>query len=145
MNNTDRALLLGAALGAASRPTEVRETRTIIEQRAPTDESVRLLAEMQAAAEARIIDSLRLEGNGFSGVLHTHVSDADQNVHLKLVFDLNGKRMKETFYAPVGMGREEQMETLAAFRDKVAERIATEVLSRAFEAIDPSSMAVFRR
>jgi len=49
-------------------------TREVHEHRAPTDQSVRLLAEMEDKALARVLDSVRLEGCEVDCVIH-HMRD----------------------------------------------------------------------
>lgn len=69
------------------------ETKTIVEKRAPTDESVKLLREMEAAALAKIIDATRVGDTTFECVVHAQkdvVSDSDM---YRVIFSLNGKRM----------------------------------------------------
>jgi len=54
--------------------TPVNTTVTITEKRAPTDESVKLLREMEASAAASVLNSVRLENCELDIVLH-HMRD----------------------------------------------------------------------
>ena len=64
-------------------PTHV--SQHVTEQRAPTDESVRLLREMEEAARAKIVESLLLKSNGFEAVVHR----SDRFDCLLTVFDVH--------------------------------------------------------
>lgn len=79
----------------APRPrTEyVTKTVNVTEQRAPTDESVKLLREMEAAADAKRIAALKLEGNAFKGHIEVWTEPAQgYMIFAGAVFDINGKR-----------------------------------------------------
>ncbi len=68
---------------------------------------------------------MKMEGNGFTGVVHMMESMVDQQRHLKAVFDLNGTRHEvcHNDWADTSME-----DLVCAMRDKIAQRIATEVL-----------------
>lgn len=64
----------------------------VTEKRAPTDESVRLLREMEKAATDKIIKSLELASNTLNARVHVmkeHLSGKNQ---FAIIMDLNGKR-----------------------------------------------------
>lgn len=64
----------------------------VTEKRAPTDESVRLLREMEKAATDKIIKSLELVSNTLHARVHVmkeHLSGKNQ---FAVIMDLNGKR-----------------------------------------------------
>jgi hypothetical protein len=68
------------------------ETRTYItEKRAPTDESVRLLREMENKAKEEIIKSISLPSNEFSGVVHLMRDALSCQIKIAILFTLNGK------------------------------------------------------
>jgi len=69
-------------------------TATVTENRAPTDESVRLLREMEQAARDKIIKSIELESNTVSGrvfVMKDYLSGMN---NFAVVMDINGKRVE---------------------------------------------------
>jgi len=69
-------------------------TATVTEKRAPTDESVRLLREMEQAARDKIIKSIELESNTVSGrvfVMKDYLSGMN---NFAVVMDINGKRVE---------------------------------------------------
>lgn len=107
----------------------------VFERRAPTDESVRLLREMEASAREEVVESYRMEGNGFSGVLQRSVDFASDTVVLRCVFELNGRRFTEEADAPgwkAEKGWKAENDLMIDLRDKVAVRIANEILKAAW-------------
>ena len=111
-------------------PTEyVTRTVNITETRAPTDESVRLLKEMEEAARNKVDQSIRLDGNDFKCVVEI-MQDAmsDQRVAYA-VFELNGKRMTAEHRVS---RRDDNPAALAiGIRDEIAKTIATAVIGAA--------------
>lgn len=101
-------------------------TRNVHVHRAPTDESVRLLKEMEQAARDKVDHSIRLEGNGFECVVEIMLDNMSDQRIARAVFVLNGKRMDAE--ARVSR-RDDNPATLAgALRDAVAQRLAAEIL-----------------
>lgn len=113
-------------LPSESRTEYVTREVTVHEHRAPTDESVRLLKEMETAARDKIDQSIRLDGNGFECVVEIMLDNMSDQRIARAVFVLNGKRMDAE--ARVSR-REDSPATLAgALRDAVAQRLAAEIL-----------------
>jgi len=110
-------------------------TKEVIEKRAPTDESVKLLREMEAAAQAEVIKALKIEGNGFTAHVDL-LKDVAQPYLLiaRAVYDLNGTRhvvrVDVDHLNPEGFDAERKL--FIKLRDKVAEKIAEEALMPAF-------------
>ena len=76
------------------------QTVNVTEKRAPTDDSVRLLREMEEKATAQIVESYRIETNVLNGVVVIFLMDpADFDRKAWIRFNLNGKdySFKETF------------------------------------------------
>jgi hypothetical protein len=98
----------------------------ITEKRAPTDESVRLLKEMERAAADKIVESVRVADSGFECVIHTHVDHLMGITKLMAIFSLNGKRMTAQYDAnPLN----DTTETAAiGLCDAVAREIANQIL-----------------
>lgn len=67
-------------------------THTHTHKRAPTDESVRLLREMEQTAKDQVIKAVALEGNGFKGVVHFRYNALSATKDFVSIFDLNGHR-----------------------------------------------------
>ena len=62
------------------------------EKRAPTDESVRLLREMEDAARKQVVESMRLDSNAMTAVIHRHRSDFDLRTYFSIHYSLNGTK-----------------------------------------------------
>lgn len=71
---------------APKGPKIVNETRTIHEHRAPTDESVKLLAEFEAKARERIAQTVRVQGAWLDCVVMVEMAHASYEVVLRAVF-----------------------------------------------------------
>lgn len=65
---------------------------TVTEKRAPTDESARLLREMEAAAQARVIAVHEVKDNDLNGKIVIQRRDYDNAWQAFAIFSLNGKR-----------------------------------------------------
>lgn len=111
------------------RPQHV--SMSVEEKRAPTDDSVKLLREMEDAARAQVIQAIRLDGNDFKGVLHKQYDTAGDQDLWKVVFDLNGKRITATCTQQRG---EPLREFCPRMAQEVGEVIATHILG-AFSAV----------
>jgi hypothetical protein len=66
----------------------------VTEKRAPTDESVRLLAEMEAAAQAKVKAAIRVTDTRFECVVHVSNDFMNDQTLLAAVFSLNGHRLE---------------------------------------------------
>ncbi len=111
-------------------------TCEVVEKRAPTDESVKLLMEMEKAARAKVIESYRLTDNGFECEVETYRTFADDEVVLAAHFSLNGKRMQAEFRRR-GFRQDENVRhaMLEGLRDATAKRIGEEVMATAFKVM----------
>lgn len=112
---------------------------TITEKRAPTDESVKLLREMEQKAEAEVIKSVSVGNSSFECVVHQIMDNMSDKMIWRAVFKLNGKQMAAT--VETAPRRERQVSQMAAMdeafaklRDEMAKVIAGEVLNDAFVA-----------
>lgn len=108
-------------------------TRTVHEHRAPTDESVRLLKEMEEAARQKVLSSIRLDRNEFKCVIQFMLDNMSMDRVAHVMLDLNGKKIDEVVKASVRQtGPDGAVEFANVIRDRVAARLAQEVLSVAF-------------
>ena len=64
---------------------------TVKEIRAPTDESVRLLKEMELAAKNMITNSIRTDNTIFDCVIHSSDDFLNCGTRYKAIFKINGK------------------------------------------------------
>ncbi len=69
----------------------------VTEQRAPTDDGVRLLREMEEAAQKRVIEAIRVNNTEFDCVTQLMRDAMTGEVALGAVFRLNGKQMKAEY------------------------------------------------
>lgn len=108
---------------------------TIHEYRAPTDASVKLLKEMEQAAEAKVIEAIHVGDSAFECVVHLERDHMAGEMMLRAVFKMNGRQQKAIFrFRERDAGNQsEAMRTAAAgIRDEVAKVIATEMIGPAF-------------
>ena len=110
---------------------------TITEKRAPTDESVKLLREMEAKAEAEVIKAVSVGNSTFECVVHQvrdHMSDMMQS---RAIFKLNGKQMTakvETDPRKSGPHMDGVRDVFDKLSDEMAKVITREILNDAFIA-----------
>ncbi len=70
----------------ASGPSHV----TVQHQHAPTDESVRLLREMEAKAREQVVEAMRITSASVEAVVHRYDDPMDMKTHFKIHYKLNG-------------------------------------------------------
>lgn len=75
------------------RVTErVTQEINITERRAPTEESVRMLREMEAAARAAIVASVRVENCAVDAVLHRQEDHLNDTTMFACIYNINGQK-----------------------------------------------------
>lgn len=111
-------------------PTEyVTREVNVTERRAPTDESVRLLKEMETAAQAKVDQSIRLDGNGFECVVQIMEDAMSDERVARAVFTVNGRRLDAE--ARMRRRNANPADLACSLRDAVAKRLAAEILENA--------------
>lgn len=108
---------------------DVNVRHDIHEHRAPTDASIKLLREMESAAQAKIVKSVAVQDNAFSCVVQHFKDFASDRDVFRAVWSLNGCKRVTDFSA---WRTDDRASTMIALRDKIAEEIATIALSQAF-------------
>jgi hypothetical protein len=106
-------------------------TREVHEHRAPTDESVKLLREMEQKARDQVIDAVHVGDAHFECVIHTMNHVLDGSTEMLAVFSMNGKKM--TVSHRDQMWRSDRVQMVAALRDEMAKEIATVILLPALQ------------
>lgn len=110
-------------------------THKITEQRAPTDESVRLLAEMERAAERKYANGIRLETNDFKCVVNIYQDYPNDQTIAVARFDLNGQRMETEYRQRRSVEQDASGRALAiGLVEAIAEKIARECLNEFADA-----------
>ena len=113
----------------ASGPTNT--TVKVTEQRAPTDDSVRLLKEMEEAARKKITESTTVHNTEFTCKLHTMYDPVNAADKYAIIYTLNGKQSR--IDVSVELYKELTSEqTACLIRDKVAVDISNKMLYTAF-------------
>jgi len=110
-------------------PSHISVTKT--EKRAPTDESVRLLREMEDAAKGQVLAAVRVENTPVDGVLHVMRDQMSDLMRFSCVFKVNGKRLEARHEANLSASRED---IAIGVRDAIAKVIANELTSSVLAA-----------
>ena len=106
-------------------------THNVTENRAPTDESVRLLKEMEAEAIKKITESTTVRNTEFTCKMHkTHMAHTGQDMYA-VIYTLNGKQSRIDISVEC-FDELSPEQTACLIRDKVAVDIANKMLYTAF-------------
>jgi len=108
-------------------------TREVHEHRAPTDDSVKLLREMEAKAQEQIVKAIHVGDTTFECVVHLMRFPADDSTLYRAVYSLNGKKMTTDYRDQEW--RTDEREALTKLRDEMAKDIATAVLLPALQRL----------
>lgn len=65
---------------------------SVVENRAPTDESVRLLKEMEAKAREQVVESMRLTNNTVEAVIHRYDDYMTTRTKFCIHYSINGNK-----------------------------------------------------
>lgn len=107
-------------------PATQTHYHTTTEKRAPTDESVRLLKEMEQAAQSKVDQSIRLEVNGFECVVHVFRDYPNDLIHARAQFALAGRVRQEVEFSI--RSHEKGKELASGLVKAISDRIARECL-----------------
>ena len=111
------------------------------EKRAPTDESVRLLKEMEAEARKKIIESKTVHNTEFTCKIHKYFDAPNDADMYRIIYTLNGKQGSVDISVELyQMLTPEQ--TACFIRDKVAVDIANKMIHTAF--MDEKNWQLFK-
>ena len=127
---------------------EVTRHVDITEKRAPTDESVRLLREMEAAAQKNILATVRLEGCPVDCVVHHQRNMLTDDHEFIVLYRLNSSKRIEVRHNFRWRPSENEYESRQRLCDEllqaVAESIAAQILSPAMNSAISQSRFSFR-
>ena len=105
-------------------------TREVHEHRAPTDASVKLLREMEQAAEAKVIEAVRVGNTSFECVVHQAHDVMSDQVLFRAVFKLNGQQ-ETADYRCACRKMDDVGDAWRNLRDEIAKVIATRMIEGA--------------
>jgi hypothetical protein len=105
------------------QPTEYL-TREVHEHRAPTDESVRLLKELEEKARAKVIESIHIGDTIFECVVHVMQDVLNDATVFHAIFSLNGKRESVEYVSRDG----DRTKAIHGLRDEIANVIANHMI-----------------
>lgn len=116
-------------------PTVVKHVPTTVnhhEHRAPTDDSVKLLKEMEAAAVTKLMDSGRLTDNLVSAEWAIFKDHLGFKLHVRINLMINGRRIElsDTWDIPLNLAEDsfEYRDALAKFiYDLISKEVAKEI------------------
>lgn len=101
---------------------------TVTEKRAPTEESVKLLRELEEAAEKKYFANFKLEANGFTAHVFAREDFRNLEIAFVVLFELNGVDHEVRTSSPKFKGRDEILNGLWT---AVSKYIAGNILSGA--------------
>lgn len=78
-------------------PMSMQANVDIREHRAPTDESVKILREMESAAKQEVIKSIQVKDTLVDGVLHMSLDPLSCKRRFKFIYSINGRKMTTDF------------------------------------------------
>jgi hypothetical protein len=104
--------------------------RHITEVKAPTDESVKLLAEFEEAARKKIIHTTVVDTNTFKCKIHTAYDVFNGEYIYRFIIDLNGVKKDGTVRIRT-WDQKEPEGSLVQVRDAIALLIANEMIKEA--------------
>lgn len=100
----------------------------VTEKRAPTDESVRLLREMEAKARDEVIRAIAVNDNQFNGVIHSLYDPMSAGYRLIMIYTINGKKL--TTHYNINSMDETPDKWIPGFIKAVADDVAIAILAK---------------
>lgn len=109
-------------------PSRISVNTTVTEKRAATDDSVRLLKEMEEKARERIVESMILPNNLLSGTVHRQHDIINMAIYFHVHYQLNNVK-REARTRVIDGGRESIGENIEAIYKALSEDIARILIS----------------
>lgn len=112
----------------------VTQNVNVTEKRAPTDESVRLLREMEGKAKESILSSTRVTGMGIDCVVHKMADHMNARTRFAVIYSLNGKKHRVDYEHDDLMGdpADDHEKLICGLIRKVGEHMAVNLLAEPF-------------
>lgn len=111
---------------ARSGPEFVTVNKTVKEYRAPTDESIKLLREMESKAKEQVIKAIAVVDNKFNCSIQMWQDSLSCSFDILVAFDLNGERLTakhRIFMHEIKDTHEVVQELLKAVSDEIARHL----------------------
>lgn len=102
----------------------------VTEKKAPTDESVRLLREMETAAKEEIVKQITVANNIFNCAIHVLKEPYNLTDKIMTIYDLNGIKYKNVFEVNRFKGREENIQD---WHKSLAEDMVSNMLKKSID------------
>ena len=117
---------------------------SVTEKRAPTDESVKLLKEMEKAAEEKLLGSIRIENCPIDCVIHAMKDSLNLDLNFLVRMKINGKTIdvRHTHRRSHAGTEQDRQQIVDGLVSCVSERIARELLAGAFAKTDLISRGI---
>ena len=103
----------------------------IDEHRAPTDESVRILRDMEDRAEKKVLAAVRVENTQVDMVIHAQKDNFTGDRLYACIYKINGKQMRSDYR---DCGTVDRDSVAVGIRDVVAKDIASLLCAQAFQS-----------
>lgn len=111
---------------SVNRRVSERVTENVTINRAPTDESVRLLKEMESEARKKIIDSVRVDSMGLKCSVFIEKDEINDQTIVNIVYTVDGKR--NVCAVNIGLGIDVNS-AIAKIIDALAKDISTTLVA----------------
>lgn len=105
----------------------------VTEKRAPTDESVKLLREMEQRAQEQVLKAISVNNTGVEGVLHMMRNPLSCTYTFRFLYQINGKKMTTDY--EVNEFELSKYKWIDCLINAVAVDIAREILLKPFSNI----------
>ena len=99
----------------------------VTENRAPTDESVRLLKEMESEAKQKIVDSITVNNTEFECNIQSEIDGLNDRTTYCITYRMNGKKSR-TYVSIPNWNRPTDVEVMIKVRDELAKDIAANMI-----------------
>lgn len=107
----------------------IKSNTYVEEKRAPTDESVRLLKEMEAEAKQKIVDSITVSNTEFECNVQSVIEPLNDETVYYVSYRMNGK--KGFLKVPIkNWQRPTDIEVMIKVRDELAKDIASNMIDQ---------------
>lgn len=115
-----------------NRSTPTSSYHSVVEKRAPTDESVRLLKEFEQVAKDKVINSQHLDNNLITATLWQMQDPLSWKDNYKILVKINGKTMTVDVNVDHDKSRDEKAD---AIYNALAKNIASNLMNQIYKDV----------